>query len=94
MQFQLFFDYRNHVARFAEIAAYHREHQPPCLVLWGRHDPFFDIAEVLAYHQEMTTFQAHVYDAGHLMLETHAAEVAALLVTFVGDVFDRAAVAS
>jgi pimeloyl-ACP methyl ester carboxylesterase len=90
VHFQLFYDYRNHVARFAEIAEYHAEHQPPCLVLWGRHDPFFDIAEVLAYHQEMTSFEAHVYDAGHFLLETHATEVADLLATFVGDALDRA----
>jgi pimeloyl-ACP methyl ester carboxylesterase len=93
MHFQLFYDYRNHVARFDEIAEYHAEHQPPCLVLWGRHDTFFDIAEVLAYHQVMTSFEAHIYDAGHFLLETHAAEVADLLVTFVGDAFDRARVA-
>ncbi|WP_280266473.1 alpha/beta fold hydrolase [Nocardia wallacei] len=89
VQFQLFYDYRNHVARFADIAKYHREFQPPCLVLWGRHDPYFDIAEVLAYHREMTDLDAHLYDAGHCLLETHAAEVAAQLVEFVGDVFDR-----
>ncbi|SDJ00587.1 alpha/beta fold hydrolase [Nonomuraea jiangxiensis] len=89
IQFQLFYDYRNHVARFPEIAAYHKEHQPPCLVLWGRHDTFYDIAEVLAYHQDMTTLDAHLYDAGHFLLETHAAEVAAALVTFLDDVLDR-----
>jgi len=93
VQFQLFYDYRNHVARFPEIADYHAEHQPPCLVLWGRHDTFYDIAEVLAYHQVMTSFEAHIYDAGHFLLETHATEVAGLLVTFTRDAFDRASVA-
>jgi pimeloyl-ACP methyl ester carboxylesterase len=92
VQFQLFHDYRHHVARFPEIAAYHREHQPPCLVLWGRRDPFFDIAEVLAYHRDLDTLEAHLYDGGHQLLETHSAEVAELLVTFAGDVLDRAAV--
>lgn len=92
VQFQLFYDYRNHVARFGEIAEYHEEHQPPCLMLWGRHDTFFDIAEVMAYHEVMTTFDAHLYDAGHFLLETHAAEVAALLVSFVGDAFHHAGV--
>jgi pimeloyl-ACP methyl ester carboxylesterase len=93
VHFQLFYDYRNHVARFGEIARYHAEHQPACLVLWGRHDPFFDIAEVLAYHQALTSVEAHLYDGGHFLLETHATEVADLLVTFVGDAFDRARVA-
>lgn len=91
--FQFFYDYRTHVARFGEIAEYHAEYQPPCLVLWGRHDPAFDIAEVLAYHQALTTVEAHIYDAGHFLLETHAAEVADLLVTFVRDAYDRASLA-
>ncbi|ADB32524.1 alpha/beta hydrolase fold protein [Kribbella flavida DSM 17836] len=92
VQFQLFYDYRNHVARFPQIAAYHQQHQPPCLLIWGRHDPFFDIAEVLAYHQEMAVLDAHIFDGGHLVLETHAEEVAALLVTFVEDLLERTSV--
>jgi len=91
--FQFFYDYRHHVARFDEIARYHAEHQPPCLVLWGRHDPSFDIAEVLAYHRALTHVEAHIYDAGHFLLETHAAKVAELLVTFTRDAFDRAGAA-
>lgn len=87
--FRFFYDYRNHVARFGEIAEYHAEHQPPCMVLWGRHDPTFDIAEVLAYHRASTSLEAHIYDAGHFLLETHAAEVTDLLLTFTRDAFDR-----
>jgi pimeloyl-ACP methyl ester carboxylesterase len=62
-------------------------------VLWGRHDTAFDIAEVLAYHQALTGVEAHIYDAGHFLLETHSAEVADLLITFVHDVLDRASTA-
>ncbi len=90
--FQFFADYRTHVARFGEIADYHAAHQPPCLLLWGRHDPAFEIAEVLAYHQALGTFEAHIFDAGHFLLETHAAEVAELLVSFTRDVFDRSSI--
>lgn len=88
--FQFFYDYRKHVARFDEIAEYHATYQPPCMVLWGRHDPAFDISEVLAYHRALDTFEAHVFDSGHFLLETHAAEVAELLVRFTRDVFERA----
>ncbi|MDT0269059.1 alpha/beta hydrolase [Streptomyces sp. DSM 44915] len=91
--FQFFYDYRKHVARFGEIADYHARWQPPCMVLWGRHDPAFDIAEVLAYHQALATFEAHIFDGGHFLLETHAAEVADLLVTFTRDAIERARVA-
>ncbi|MCW4353271.1 alpha/beta fold hydrolase [Hoyosella sp. YIM 151337] len=92
--FQFFVNYRDHVARFGEIADYHAKHQPPCMVLWGRHDPAFDIAEVLAYHDVLTTFEAHIFDAGHFLMETHAAEVSALLVAFSLDALDRARAAA
>jgi pimeloyl-ACP methyl ester carboxylesterase len=84
-QFALFSDYANHVARFDELAEYHRAHQPPALVLWGRRDPFFDVDEVLAYHRALERMDAHIYDGGHLLLETHAAECAELMRTFVVD---------
>jgi pimeloyl-ACP methyl ester carboxylesterase len=90
IHFHLFRDYQHHVARFPDIAKYHEQHQPPCLVLWGRHDPYFDIHEVLAYHRAMATLDAHLYDAGHNMLETHAPEVSDALIAFVGDVLDQA----
>lgn len=84
-QFAVFSDYANHVARFDEIARYHRDHQPPALVLWGRHDPYFDINEVLAYHRALERVDAHILDGGHLLLETHAAECAELMRAFVLD---------
>lgn len=84
-QFALFTDYANHVSRFAEIARYHRTRQPPALVLWGRHDPFFAVDEVLAYLRALERVDAHVYDGGHMLLETHAAECAELMRAFVLD---------
>ncbi|GGM17603.1 alpha/beta fold hydrolase [Micromonospora yangpuensis] len=84
-QFALFTDYASHVARFDEIAAYHRRHQPPALLLWGRHDAYFDIAEVLAYHRALERLDAHLYDGGHLLLETHPTECAELIRAFVLD---------
>ncbi|GAB2620925.1 alpha/beta fold hydrolase [Pseudactinotalea suaedae] len=83
---RLFLDYRRHVDRFPEIAEYHRRHQPPCLVLWGRHDPFFDIAEVLAFHEELDRLEAHIYDGGHFLTETHADEITTAVRAFARDV--------
>ncbi|MBO9543262.1 alpha/beta hydrolase [Caulobacter sp.] len=76
-------DYGNHVARFGEIAAYLKQHQPPGLILWGRHDPYFETAEVLSWLEDLPRAQAHVLDAGHLLLETHAEPAARLIVDFV-----------
>lgn len=76
-------DYANHVARFDAIAEYLARWQPPALMLWGKHDPFFDLAETLSWMQALQRMEAHIFDTGHLMLETHAAEAASLMVDFI-----------
>jgi pimeloyl-ACP methyl ester carboxylesterase len=79
----LVLDYRSHVARFGEIAAFLKQWQPPALLLWGRHDVFFDLAETLSWMQTLPRMEAHVLDGPHFLLETHAAECAALMATFI-----------
>ncbi|MGV0742426.1 alpha/beta fold hydrolase [Mycolicibacterium sp. XJ870] len=76
-------DYANHVARFDEIADYLESRQPPALMVWGRHDAFFDIAETLSWMQALPRMEAHVLDGGHFLLETHAARAAALMAEFI-----------
>ncbi len=78
-QFHLFCDYANHVARFDELADYHAWYQPPALLLWGRHDPFFD----LAYSRALDRLEMHIYGGGHLLLETHAPECSTAMQTFI-----------
>jgi pimeloyl-ACP methyl ester carboxylesterase len=81
-QRMLIADYANHVARFAEIAAYLARHQPPALMLWGRHDAFFDMAEVCSWLAALPRMEAHILDAGHFLLETHADQAARLMGEF------------
>jgi pimeloyl-ACP methyl ester carboxylesterase len=76
-------DYGNYVARFDEIAAYLARWQPPSLMLWGRHDPFFDLAEVLSWMRTLPRMEVHVLDAGHKLLETHAAAASSLMRDFI-----------
>jgi len=83
LQRALVADYGRYVARFDAIAGYLSERQPPALLLWGRHDVFFDIAEVLSWMQDLPRMEAHVFDAGHFLLETHAAPAAALMAEFI-----------
>ncbi|CCV03626.1 Alpha/beta hydrolase fold protein [Mesorhizobium metallidurans STM 2683] len=83
IQFRIFEDYGRYVARFPEISAYHRERQPPALLLWGRHDPYFEIDEVLAYARELDRLDMHIYDGAHLLLETHHQECVALMREFI-----------
>ncbi|RDZ28952.1 alpha/beta fold hydrolase [Lysobacter silvisoli] len=86
IHFQIFSDYGAHVARFPAIADYHREHQPPCLLLWGRHDPFFELEEIMAYSRVLDALEIHVFDGGHFLLETHHRECVGLIERFIRDV--------
>jgi pimeloyl-ACP methyl ester carboxylesterase len=76
-------DYANYVARFDAIAEYLARWQPPALMLWGRHDPFFDLAEVLSWMRDLPRMEAHVLDGGHFLLETHAAVATSLMLDFI-----------
>jgi pimeloyl-ACP methyl ester carboxylesterase len=77
-------DYGRYVARFGAIAEYLARWQPPSLLLWGRHDIYFELAEDLSWMQALPRMDAHIFDAGHLMLETHAAPAASLMRDFIG----------
>lgn len=79
-------DYGNYAARFDAIAQYLERWQPPALMVWGRHDIYFDLAEVLSWMRALPRMEAHVLDAGHLLLETHAAEAVSLMLEFIGRV--------
>jgi pimeloyl-ACP methyl ester carboxylesterase len=76
-------DYGRYVARFDTIADYLARWQPPALMLWGRHDAFFDLAEILSWMEALPRMEAHVLDAGHLLLETHAATALSLMLDFI-----------
>jgi pimeloyl-ACP methyl ester carboxylesterase len=76
-------DYARYVAEFDAIAAYLERRQPPALMLWGRHDAFFDLAETVVWMRALPRMEAHVFDAGHLLLETHAAAVAPIMRDFI-----------
>jgi pimeloyl-ACP methyl ester carboxylesterase len=72
-----------YVGRFDAIADYLARRQPPSLMVWGRHDPFFELAEVLSWMQALPRMEAHVLDAGHKLLETHAAAAVSLMLDFI-----------
>lgn len=76
-------DYGKYAARFDAIAAYLERRQPPALMVWGRHDIYFELDEVLSWMRALPRMEAHVLDAGHLLLETHAATAAALMLDFI-----------
>lgn len=83
IEWELVRDFGRHAARFPEIEAYHRRHQPRCLLLWGRHDPYFHLNEVMAYNRVLENVETHIYESSHFLLETHAAECVALIGDFI-----------
>jgi pimeloyl-ACP methyl ester carboxylesterase len=78
LQKDLVRDYGRYIERFPEIAAYLKSYQPPALMLWGRHDPFFALAETQSWLENLPRMEAHILDGPHLLLETHA-EICAML---------------
>lgn len=77
--FELFRDYQSHIDRFPAIARFHRTRQPPALLLWGRHDPYFELAEIDAYRKALPDVETHLLEGGHFLLETHPGECAQLI---------------
>jgi pimeloyl-ACP methyl ester carboxylesterase len=82
-------DYGNYVARFDAIADYLEHWQPPALMLWGRHDIFFELDEILSWMRALPRMEAHVLDAGHKLLETHAPAASSLMLDFVRRIQQR-----
>lgn len=86
IQLDLIRDYRNNVALYSDFQSYFREHQPPMLAVWGRHDPAFVPAGAQAYKRDIPDAEVHLLDAGHFALETHAQEIAGLIRNFLSRV--------
>lgn len=84
IQLDLILDYRSNVALYPVFQAYLRQHRPPLLAAWGRNDAHFVPAGALAFRTDVPDAEIHFIDAGHFALETHAAEIGALMLDFLG----------
>lgn len=83
VQLDLFADYRSNVALYPAIHAAFRAHRFPTLVIWGRKDPSFGVAGAEAFRADLPDAEIHVLDdAGHFAAETHPAEVAGYIRSF------------
>lgn len=76
IQLDLILDYRSNVALYPAFQRYFRDHHPPLLAVWGRHDPAFLPAGAEAYRRDLPDAEVHLLDAGHFALETHHREIA------------------
>jgi pimeloyl-ACP methyl ester carboxylesterase len=82
IQFALHANYGSNVERYPEWQAYFRDHQPPAVIVWGRHDPIFAVGGALAYARDLNVVETHLLDAGHFALETDAPQIAAIVGDF------------
>jgi pimeloyl-ACP methyl ester carboxylesterase len=82
VQLDLFGDYGSNVALYPAFQAYFRAHRPRFLAVWGRNDPFFLPAGAEAFRRDIPDAQVTFFETGHFALETHAAEIAAAIRTF------------
>jgi pimeloyl-ACP methyl ester carboxylesterase len=82
IQTDLFYDYRTNVEAYPKWQAYLRNKQPPLLVVWGKYDPSFDVAEATAYSREVKA-EVHIIDAGHFAMDEKPDEVADFVSRFV-----------
>jgi len=84
IQTDLFYDYRTNVDAYPTWQAWMTERRPRLQVIWGKHDPSFDLSEPEAYRRDVPDAELHVLDAGHFALDTAADEIAALVRRFTG----------
>ena len=82
LQLDLFGDYKSNVALYPAFQKYFRTHKPAFLAVWGRNDPFFLPAGAEAFRRDIPDAVVRFFDTGHFALETHAAEIAAVMRDF------------
>lgn len=84
VQLDLFGDYKSNVALYPTFQDYFRTYKPRLLAIWGKHDPFFLPPGAEAYRRDIPDAVVKLLDTGHFALETHAAEIAAEIRSFLG----------
>ena len=84
IQLDLFYDYRKNVALYPQFHEFFRERQPPTLVVWGRNDKIFPAEGAQAYLRDLPQAELHLLDTGHFALEDKGAEIASLMLDFLG----------
>jgi len=82
IQLDLFLDYASNVALYPKFQSYFRTHRPPLLAVWGKNDPFFLPQGAEAFRRDNPEAEVHLFDTGHFALETHASEIAGVILNF------------
>jgi pimeloyl-ACP methyl ester carboxylesterase len=84
IQLELFYDYRKNPPLYPAWHRYLCDSQPPLLAVWGKNDPIFLPAGASAFQRDNPKTELHFLETGHFALEEDGAEIAALLLDFLG----------
>ena len=84
IQLDLFKDYESNVRLYPKFQEYFRTKRVPVLAVWGKNDPFFIAPGAEAYRRDVPDAEVRFLDTGHFALETHAKEIGAAIVDFLG----------
>ncbi|RYY21636.1 MAG: alpha/beta hydrolase [Chitinophagaceae bacterium] len=82
MQFHLNCDYQSNLALYPRFQEYFRSYQPPAVVIRGKYDAFFDVAEAHCYSRHLPKTEVHILEGGHMVLETNFDDVVEIISTF------------
>lgn len=82
MQYELNCDYKSNIEMIPVFKQYLRTHQPPTLVIWGKYDPYFNVAEVPCYKRDIPHAQVHIIEGSHMVLESNFDEASKLIGDF------------
>ncbi|MET9430706.1 alpha/beta hydrolase [Streptomyces sp. NPDC003036] len=82
IQLDLIADYGSNFALYPAFQAYFRDSGVPLLAVWGAYDEIFVPAGAEAFRRDLPDAEVHLLPTGHFALETHAAEIAALMDDF------------
>ena len=82
MQYRLNCTYPTNFEMFPLFQEYFRKYQPPALIIWGKYDIYFDVAEAYCYQKDLPKAKTHIVEGGHMALETNFDEIQSLIKNF------------
>lgn len=84
VQLDIIRSYVDNFRLYPKFEEYFRTSQVPLLAAWGENDEIFPPAGAKAFARDLPDAEIHLLPTGHFALETHAAEIAALMLDFLG----------
>jgi len=75
MQFEMNCTYKSNIEMFPVFQEYFRTYQPPALIIWGKHDPYYSVQEAYCYKRDLPNARIHLVDGSHMVLESNFDEV-------------------